>query len=120
VGREKVAATSSIQNLTKNGFFVNQVFSRQNIFILSAFSLFLSSIDTIESYYLQRVLVNPFAEANLIPARFYEYGLLGYIAYLPVEFLATLALFVALWGLANYTLWYYTHFIRRTRRPQIK
>jgi hypothetical protein len=66
-----------------------------------------------QSYYLQKVLINPFSEASLLPARFYTYGALGYIAYLPVEFLVTLGIFAGMWALANYMLWYYSRFIRK-------
>jgi hypothetical protein len=97
--------------------FVSSVFSRTNVFTLVFFSLLISSLDTVQSYYMQKVLINPFSEANLLPARFYSFGALGYVAYLPIEFLVTLGVFSSMWAFSHYILWYYSRFIKKREMP---
>jgi hypothetical protein len=90
--------------------------SRHNLSLLGLISVFLTGVDTFQSFYLQRV-VNQFSEANLLPLKFYSNGLTGYLLYTPIDFLALFATLTVLWIWASYLLWYFKHFIsNRIRR----
>ncbi len=81
-------------------------------------SVFLTAVDTFQSYYLQRV-VNVFSEANLIPRVFYSYGTIGYVLYAPIEFLAVFGTLTVLWFWASYVLWYHKNIIvKRTTKQK--
>lgn len=84
-------------------------FSARNIVKLALVSIFLTAIDTVQSYYGQRV-VNVFSEANALPFRFYSYGFVGYLAYAPIEFLITFSTLMGLWAWASYVIWYSRNF----------
>jgi hypothetical protein len=60
-------------------------------------SIFISTLDTLQSYYLQTLAVNPYEEANLLPFGFFHYGFLGYIAYIPIESIVNFALLFSVW-----------------------
>jgi hypothetical protein len=85
-------------------------FSRANVARLVMMSIFLTAVDTFQSYYLQRV-VNAFSEANLMPRVFYSYGPVGYLMYAPIEFLVVFVTLAVLWFWASYVLWYHKNFI---------
>ena len=92
-----------------NGWF-SETINRHNMILLGMISAFLTGTDTIQSFYLQRV-VNQFNEANLLPLRFYNNGIVGYILYTPIDFLVLYATLTVLWVWASYLLWYFKHFI---------
>jgi hypothetical protein len=94
-----------------NGWF-SQTINRHNLVLLGMISAFLTGIDTIQSFYLQRV-VNQFNEANLLPLKFYNNGIVGYILYAPIDFLALYGTLTVLWLWASYLLWYFKHFLSR-------
>jgi hypothetical protein len=84
--------------------------NRHNLTLLAMISAFLAGVDTIQSFYLQRV-VDQFDEVNLLPLKFYNNGLVGYILYSPIDFLALFATMTMLWIWASYLLWYYKQVI---------
>jgi hypothetical protein len=84
--------------------------SRHNMTLLAMVSGFLASVDTLQSFYLQRV-VNQFNEVNLLPLKFYSRGFVGYLLYAPIDFLALYATLIVLWIWASYFLWYSKRFI---------
>ena len=92
-----------------NGWF-SETINRHNMILLGMISAFLTGTDTIQSFYLQRV-VNQFNEANLLPLRFYNNGIVGYILYTPIDFLVLYATLTVLWVWASYLLWYFKHFL---------
>jgi hypothetical protein len=71
---------------------------REAVKRLAFIALIIAVIDNLQGYYMQQVMVNPYSEANAIPAGFYHYGFLGYVAYIPIDFATTLGLFVFLWA----------------------
>lgn len=93
--------------------------TRTNILRLALVSVFLTVVDTVQSFYLQRV-VSVFSEANLVPRLFYSIGYLGYILYAPIEFLAIFATLLVLWFWASYVVWYHKSIVSKKifRRPQ--
>ena len=93
--------------------------TRTNILRLALVSVFLTVVDTVQSFYLQRV-VSVFSEANLVPSLFYSIGYLGYILYAPIEFLAIFATLLVLWFWASYVVWYHKSIVSKKifRRPQ--
>lgn len=72
---------------------------------LAIVSIFLTVVDTLQSFYLQRV-ANTFSEANALPRLFYASGQMGYILYAPLEFLVIYATLTALWLCSWYVLQY--------------
>jgi len=78
--------------------------------LLAMISAFLAGVDTVQSFYLQRV-VNQFNEVNLLPIKFYSIGLVGYLLYSPIDFLALYATLTVLWIWASYLLWYYKQYL---------
>lgn len=84
--------------------------SRANLVRLALVSIFLTVVDTVQSYYLQRV-VNAFSEANLMPRIFYSYGPIGFVMYAPIEFLAVFATLIVLWVWASYVVWYHKNVV---------
>ncbi|MFI5420688.1 MAG: hypothetical protein ACHQ1H_06940 [Nitrososphaerales archaeon] len=93
-----------------NSRWIHETLTQANLIKLALISIFLASVDTIQSYYLQRV-VNQFSEANLLPLKFYNMGPLGYALYFPIDFLSLFATLVVLWIWASYILWYHRHVI---------
>ncbi len=91
-----------------NAWF-SETINRHNMILLGMISAFLTGIDTVQSFYLQRV-VNQFNEANLLPLKFYSHGVVGYILYAPIDFLALYGTLTVLWLWASYLLWYFKHF----------
>ncbi len=87
-----------------------ETFSGANLVRLVLISVFLTSVDTIQSYYNQRV-INVFSEANAIPRWFYNFGSVGYALYAPIEFLAMFGMLLTLWAWASYILWYHKNVI---------
>ena len=90
--------------------WIHETLTRANLLKLALISMFLASVDTIQSYYLQRV-VNQFNEANLLPLKFYNLGAVGYALYFPIDFLSLYATLTVLWIWASYILWYHKHVI---------
>src|SRR5580704_8828974 len=90
--------------------WLHETLSRANLLKLALISIFLSAVDTVQSYYLQRV-VNQFSEVNLLPLKFYNTGPVGYILYFPIDFLALFGTLAVLWIWASYILWYHKHVI---------
>jgi len=88
----------------------SEAIDRHNMTMLAMISGFLAGVDTIQSFYLQRV-VNQFSEVNLLPLKFYSSGLIGYLLYAPIDFLALYATLTVLWIWASYLLWYYKQYI---------
>jgi hypothetical protein len=107
-------ATPSLLAGVRNG----EVLRRRIIARLALVSAFLAAVDTIQSYYGQRV-VNVFNEANLLPVRFYNYGVAGYALYAPIDFLSIFGTLLALWAWASYVLWYRRNFSLSLFPPRI-
>lgn len=64
---------------------------------LGLLAVFISTIDGIQSYYLQQISINPFQEANAAPFSFYHFGFLGYMAYIPIESVINFAMLSVFW-----------------------
>jgi hypothetical protein len=92
-----------------NSWFSDTI-NRHNMILLGMISAFLTGVDTVQSFYLQRV-VNQFNEVNLLPLKFYNNGIVGYIIYAPIDFLVLYGTLTVLWLWASYLLWYFKHFI---------
>ena len=75
-------------------------------------SMLLTIVDTIQSFYLQRV-INVFSEANLLPRAFYGFGVIGYLAYVPIEFATVFATLALCWLWATYALWYHRNIVAK-------
>jgi len=90
-----------------------EVFDKTNLIRLALVSGFLTAMDTIQSFYFQRV-INVFSEANVIPRWFYGFGYIGYIIYAPIEFTAMFLTLITLWAWASYVLWYYRNVVTRS------
>jgi hypothetical protein len=88
----------------------SEAVNRKNLEILALVSAFLTGVDTIQSFYLQRV-INEFNEVNLLPLKFYSTGAVGYLLYAPIDFLVLYATLTMLWIWASYMLWYTKLFI---------
>ena len=67
---------------------------------LAIIAIVVSTIDAIQSFYLQQIVVNPYQEANNLPLSFFRYGFLGYLAYIPIESVVNFALLSSLWVFA--------------------
>lgn len=92
---------------------VSKALERENLARLGILAFYFVLIDTIQSYYLGKVLINQYVELNAIPTKFYSFGLLGIIAYFPLEFAVTYSLFIFLWLVGSFMVWYYRNIIRR-------
>jgi hypothetical protein len=90
--------------------WISETFNKSILIKLVLVSLFLTLVDTVQSYYLQRV-VNQFNEVNLLPMRFYNFGAVGYVLYFPIDFFALFGTLTVLWIWASYILWYHRHVI---------
>jgi hypothetical protein len=88
----------------------SEAMTKHNLTLLAMISAFLAGVDTVQSFYLQRV-VNQFNEANLLPLKFYNNGVIGYLLYTPIDFLALYTSLLVLWIWASYLIWYYKQFI---------
>lgn len=106
---EQIDAKRGKRSLSSSRW-VQETLTRANLVKLALISIFLASVDTIQSYYLQRV-VNQFSEANLLPLKFYNLGAVGYALYFPIDFLSLYATLTVLWIWASYILWYHKHVI---------
>src|ERR1700731_2161530 len=93
-----------------NSPWLHETLNRANLVKLALISIFLAAVDTIQSYYLQRV-VNQFSEVNLLPLKFYNAGPVGYALYFPIDFVALFGTLTVLWIWASYILWYHKHVI---------
>jgi len=91
-----------------------ETFSRANLIRLVLISIFLTTVDTAQSYYYQRV-INVFNEANAFPGSFYRFGFLGYVMYAPIEFAAMFLTLLTLWAWASYVLWYHKNIISKPK-----
>lgn len=108
ISAAKVSGLSSGSHSARR--WMSESLNRHNLTLLALISAFLAGADTIQSFYLQRV-VNEFNEANLLPLKFYRNGVVGYILYSPIDFLALFATLIVLWVWASYLLWYYKQVI---------
>ena len=77
---------------------------------LALVSILLTSVDTVQSFYLQRG-IDVFSEMNAIPRLFYGTGILGYALYAPIEFLAVYVTLLVCWLWASYVLWYHRNVV---------
>ena len=84
--------------------FARKNFSKNTIYMLGITSFIFTLMDALESFYLQKMIVTPYTEVNLFPGVFYSLGSLWYLIYFPVEFLATFAIFLFVWGMAAYLI----------------
>ena len=100
------------QSLEKR-FGLAESFSGSNIVRLALMSILFTIIDTIQSFYAQRV-INVFTEFNFLPSLFYIHGALGYIIYAPIECLAMFATFSVLWLWASYVLWFHRSVVSKS------
>lgn len=71
---------------------------------IAAIAMAMAAFDVAQSYWMQRVVVNPWSEANLLPLNFFRYGALGYIAYWPIETVAIFATLLLLWSLVSWLI----------------
>ena len=106
----KEVALSKKRWRISNNSWLYETLSRPNLIKLGLISVFLAAVDTIQSYYLQRV-VNQFSEVNLLPLKFYNAGPVGYALYFPIDFIALFGTLTVLWIWASYILWYHKHVI---------
>jgi hypothetical protein len=88
-----------------------EAINKTNVAKLSLVALFLTLLDTVQSYYGQRVL-NIFTEFNALPAIYYSHGIEGYILYTPIEFGAIFVTIGGLWLWASYVIWFYQNFVQ--------
>jgi len=109
-GLVKTALNSSAKLRFFDREWISETFNKPNMIKLALVSVFLTAVDTIQSFYLQRV-VNQFSEVNLLPLRFYNFGAMGYVLYFPIDFLALYGTLTILWIWASYILWYNKHVI---------
>ncbi|MDG6994600.1 MAG: hypothetical protein JRN52_01645 [Nitrososphaerota archaeon] len=93
------------QSLVKRFSFAD-TFSSPNLVRLALMSVLFTIIDTIQSFYAQKV-INVFTEFNFLPSLFYKQGALGYALYAPIECVAMFAMFSLLWLWASYVLWFH-------------
>jgi hypothetical protein len=96
------------RRLTSEWF--SEAVNKHNLALLAMISAFLTGVDIFQSFYLQRV-INQFNEVNLLPKAFFGEGIVGYLAYSPIDFLALFATLTVLWIWASYILWYFKNFI---------
>jgi len=67
-------------------------------------SILVAGADTVQSFWLQKVSINVYSEANMLPFDFYKYGVLGYIAYWPIDAVFNFVLLLFFWGLSRQIL----------------
>ncbi len=82
-----------------------------NLTKLALVAMFLTLLDTVQSYYGQKV-INVFSEVNNIPALYYAHGLVGYAVYAPIEFGAIFLTVSALWLWASFLMWYFRNVVK--------
>jgi len=109
-GKRALETQLGLVKLASSKGWFSETINRHNLLLLGLISAFLTGIDTAQSFYLQRV-VNQFNEVNLLPLKFYSNGIIGYLLYSPIDFLALFATLTVLWVWASYLLWYFKHFI---------
>jgi len=90
----------------------NEAFNDQNLVRLAMLSFSLSLFDTLQSFYLQKVL-NVYGELSPVSQLFFQYGAPGFVAYVPIAFLGAYVTFLALWGGASYVVWYYSNIFKQ-------
>ncbi|HZW57390.1 MAG TPA: hypothetical protein VFF30_13965 [Nitrososphaerales archaeon] len=88
--------------------------SKANLTKIGLISVFITLVDTVQSYYGQRV-INVFTEFNAIPAIYYSHGLVGYLVYSPIEFSVVYAMLLLLWFWSSYILWYHENVVSKSR-----
>lgn len=93
------------QSLVKRFSFAD-TFSSQNLVRLALMSVLFTIMDTVQSFYGQRV-INVFTEFNFLPSLFYKQGALGYLLYAPIECAGMFAMLSVLWLWASYVLWFH-------------
>jgi hypothetical protein len=108
-GKKTINPSEKAGRLVKLSW-VQDTLNRANLVKLALISIFLAAVDTVQSYYLQRV-VNQFSEVNLLPLKFYSTGPLGYALYFPIDFVALYGTLTVLWIWASYILWYHKHVV---------
>lgn len=108
--RTDLSISRSRESHAQAHVWFSEVINRHNMTVLAIVSVFLTCVDTFQSFYLQRV-INEFNEVNLLPLKFYSRGLAGYLLYAPIDFLALYATLTVLWIWASYLLWYYKQFV---------
>lgn len=94
--------------------FLHETFNTTNVIRLALMSILFTLVDTIQSFYGQKVL-NVFTEFNFLPSLFYKQGILGYALYAPVECMAIFATLSVLWFWASYVLWFHHSIISKLR-----
>ena len=67
---------------------------------IAIIAIVVSTIDGLQSFYLQQVSINPYQELNSLPLDFFRYGFVGYIAYIPLESIVNFVLLSSLWVLS--------------------
>ena len=87
-------------------FSFSEIFSGANVARLALMAVLFTLIDTIQSFYAQRVL-NVFTEFNFLPSLFYSHGFLGYLIYAPIECVAIFGTLSMLWLWGSYVLWFH-------------
>ncbi|MDG7001746.1 MAG: hypothetical protein JRN15_21840 [Nitrososphaerota archaeon] len=102
----------TLESLSKWMRAINAL-NKTNLVRIALVSVFLTAVDTIQSFYLQRV-ISVFSEANAMPNLFYGYGPIGYVLYSPIEFLAIFVTLSVLWLWASYVIWFHKNIIMRT------
>ena len=50
------------------------------------------------------MIIDPYNEISVLPKMFFAHGLVGYILYFPIEFVATLFLFSFLWLIGSFVI----------------
>ena len=88
--------------------------NKSNLTKIALISIFITLVDTVQSYYGQRV-INVFSEFNAIPSIYYSHGLIGYLVYSPIEFGVVYAMLVVLWFWASYIMWYHENVVSKSR-----
>ena len=109
-GKSAMKSDLGVANGSLSRAWFLETTNRHNMVLLGMISAFLTTIDIVQSFYLQRV-VNQFNEVNLLPLKFYNNGIFGYILYAPIDFLALYATLTVLWVWASYLLWYFKTYI---------
>ena len=85
---------------------------RREFSALAFIAFSISFMDCIQSFVLQKQIVSPYTELNVIPAWFFAHGFVGYLMYAPLEGAVTFGIFLVLW-----TLFYgFIFFYRSLRR----
>jgi hypothetical protein len=98
----------------RTGFNLSETLSRTNMVRIALMALLFTIVDTIQSFYAQKVL-NVFTEFNFLPSLFYDRGPLGFALYAPIEFTAILATLLMLWIWASYVLWFHSNVMSKVK-----